>query len=60
VLLQPEPPQTGKFEGGAAKVQPGDGVQYVDLNAFDPPKHPGAMKRITGEILPIIGGYSGG
>ena len=37
-LLQPEPPQTRKFEGGTAKVQPSYGTQYVDLNAFYPSK----------------------
>jgi hypothetical protein len=37
-LLQPEPPQPRKLEGGAAKVQPSYGIQYVDLNAFYPPK----------------------
>jgi uncharacterized protein (DUF736 family) len=37
-LLQPEPPQPRKLEGGAAKVQPSYGIQYVDLDAFYPPK----------------------
>src|ERR1700676_1066068 len=36
VLLQPEPPQTRKLEGGAAQVQPSHGIEYVDLNAFYP------------------------
>ncbi len=36
-LLQ-ESPQPRKLEGGAAKVQPSYGIQYVDLDAFYPPK----------------------
>jgi hypothetical protein len=42
-LLQSEPPQTRKFEGGAAKVQPSYGIQYVDLNAFYPSKSEAAI-----------------